>query len=258
MDRNIFDLSGKKAIVTGASSGLGVQFAHALAAFGADVALLARRVDRLEALTNQIEETYHVRSIALKCDVLSELEIESSVNAALKEFGQIDILVNNAGVASSCPAEELSLEEWNRVISTNLTGVFLMSKHVVAKSMKNTLKGSIINIASIAGFVSFEGMSIAAYGASKGGVVNLTRYLATEWGKYGIRVNAIAPGFFPSEMTQPLLDSPEMLAYIKSRTTLDRWGRDGELNGLLVYLASDASSYTTGQIIAVDGGWLAE
>lgn len=254
--RDLFDLKNKKAIVTGASSGLGVQFAKALAEYGADVALLARRFDRLQSLAQEIEKL-GVQALPIKCDVTSEQEVENAVKLVEEKFGKIDILVNNAGIVNSYPTEDLPLEEWNKVINTNLTGVFLVAKHV-ARVMKKHKSGSIINIASIAGFVSFEGMSVAAYGASKGGVVNLTRYLASEWGKYGIRVNAIAPGFFPSEMTQGLIDNPQILAYIQTRTALDRWGHEGELNGILIYLASDASSYTTGQIIAVDGGWLAE
>jgi gluconate 5-dehydrogenase len=253
---NIFDLTGKKAIVTGASSGLGVQFAKALARYGADVAILARRKDRLDKLAEEIRSMGR-KCIPIQCDVNIESQIQEAVKQVEQEFGKIDILVNNAGVVSAYPTEELPLEEWNRIIQTNLTGVFLMAKHV-AQVMKKHGSGSIINTSSIAGFVSFEGMSVAAYGASKGGVVNLTRYLASEWGKYGIRVNSIAPGFFPSEMTQAFVDDPNMLAYIKSRTALDRWGKEGELDGLLIYLASDASSYTTGQNIAVDGGWLAE
>lgn len=253
---NIFDLTGKKAIVTGASSGLGVQFAKALAGQGADVAILARRIDRLQTLAEEIN-AMGVKCLPIQCDVTVESQIEEAVNKVANEFGQIDILVNNAGVVGVGATEDLPLEEWNRVITTNLTGVFLVAKHV-ARKMKEKNTGSIINISSIAGFVSFEGISVAAYGASKGGVVNLTRNLASEWGKYGIRVNSIAPGFFPSEMTQPLVEDPNMLAYVKSRTALDRWGKEGELNGLLIYLASDAASYTTGQNIAVDGGWLAE
>lgn len=253
---NIFDLTGKKAIVTGASSGLGAQFAKALAGQGADVAILARRFERLQTLAEEIN-AMGVKCIPVQCDVTVESQVEEAVNKIAAEFGQIDILVNNAGVAGVGATEDLPLEEWNRIITTNLTGVFLVAKHV-ARKMKEKNVGSIINISSIAGFVSFEGMSVAAYGASKGGVVNLTRNLASEWGKYGIRVNSIAPGFFPSEMTQAFVEDPNMLAYVKSRTALDRWGKEGELNGLLIYLASDASSYTTGQNIAVDGGWLAE
>lgn len=253
---DLFHLTNKKAIVTGASSGLGVQFAKALARYGADVAILARRKERLEKLAEEIQSMGR-KCIPIQCDVTVESQIQQAVEQVEQEFGKIDILVNNAGVVSAYPTEDLPLDEWNRIIQTNLTGVFLMAKHV-AQVMKKHGTGFIINISSIAGFVSFEGMSVAAYGASKGGVVNLTRYLASEWGKYGIRVNSIAPGFFPSEMTQAFVDDPNMLAYIKSRTALDRWGKDGELDGLLIYLASDASSYTTGQNIAVDGGWLAE
>lgn len=254
---NLFDLKGKKAVVTGASSGLGVQFAKALASFGADVALLARRIERLEKLAKEITSTYGVKSIAIQCDVCDESQVELAMDKTSQELGDIHILVNNAGVVSLGATEEFPLSEWNRIINTNLTGVFLCAKHA-CRYMKKNNYGRIINISSVAGFVGFEGRYEAAYGASKGGVINLTRYLAVEWGRYGINVNCIAPGFFPSEMTQASLNDPNRLAYIKSRTALDRWGRDGELDGILIYFASDASSYTTGQTIAVDGGWLAE
>jgi gluconate 5-dehydrogenase len=254
--KNYFDLKGKSAIVTGASSGLGVQFAKALANQGADVAIVARRLDRLEALAQEIR-SMGVKCLAVQCDVTDETQVEAAVVKVEAEFGKIDILVNNAGVLTLGPAEDFSLEDWNKVITTNLTGAFLCAKHV-GKRMKARMYGKIINISSIAGFLGMEGLTTAAYSASKGGVVNLTRALSDEWGKYNIYVNSIAPGFFPSEMTVGMTDNPDMLAWIKSRTSLDRCGQDGELDGALIYFASDASSYTTGQIICVDGGWTAE
>lgn len=254
--QDIFNLKDKTALVTGASSGLGVQFAKALAGQGVNVVLVARRLERLQQVVKEVE-ALGVRALAVKADVMNEAEVEEAVDAAIREFGKIDILVNNAGYAATGPTEDFSIEEWNKVVGTNLTGVFLFAKHV-GKHMIKAQYGRIVNIASIAGFLGFEGMSTAAYAASKGGVVNLTRALADEWGKYNIHVNAIAPGFFPSEMTEAFVNDPGMNAYVQSRTSLDRWGRDGELNGALLYFASDASTYTTGQILPVDGGWTAE
>ncbi len=253
---DLFRLDGKTAVVTGASSGIGAQFAKALAGQGADVAVVARRLDRLEALAEEIR-ALGAKCLPIQCDVTVEEEVAKAVDAVMAEFGKIDILVNNAGVAETAPTESTTLESWNKVIGTNLTGVFLFSKHV-GKHMIEKKYGKIINTSSIAGFLGFEGMSTAAYSASKGAVVNFTRALADEWGKYNIYVNSIAPGFFPSEMTQAFVDNEGFQAYVKSRTSLDRWGKDGELDGALIYFASDASSYTTGQILAVDGGWTAE
>jgi gluconate 5-dehydrogenase len=253
---NIFDLTGKVAIVTGASSGLGKQFAIVLANYGANVVVAARRVEKLQEVSKEIE-ALGKQCLVCECDVTNEDSIIKTVNDTVAKFGKVDILVNNAGVAFSGATEDMKLEDWQKVINTNLTGVFLFSKNVI-KHMKKNNYGKIINIASIAGFVSFEGMAVSAYCASKGGVVNLTRSLSGELGGNGITVNAIAPGFFPSEMTQAFEKDPTMLKYVESRTSINRWGKDGELNGALLYFASDASSYTTGQILAVDGGWLAE
>ena len=252
---SIFDLSGKIAIVTGASSGLGYQFAKALSAAGATVAIAARREDKLESLKNEIESSGG-KCLVLKCDVANEDDIKNAVEKTINEFGKIDILINNAGTASQGNAEDMDLAEWNRVLSIDLTGIFLFAKYV-GKHMIENKYGKIVNTASIAGLVAFDTFATSAYSTAKGGVVNLTRALAAEWGKHNITVNAIAPGFFPSEMTQAFTEDPNMLAYVKSMTALNRWGKDGELNGAMIYLSSDTSSYTTGQIIAVDGGWTA-
>ena len=252
---SIFDLTGKTAIITGASSGLGIQFANALSEAGANVVIAARRMDKLQQVAEKIN-TAGGKCLPLICDVSKEEDIKNVIEKTIQEFGKIDILVNNAGTASTGNAENLELEEWNRVINIDLTAVFLFSKYT-AKHMIEKNYGKIISTASIAGFIGFDNFATSAYSAAKGGVVNLTRALATEWGKHNITVNAIAPGFFPSEMTQAFVDDQNMLAYIKSMTALDRWGKDGELNGALLYLASDASSYTTGQTICVDGGWTA-
>ncbi|MDK2821575.1 MAG: hypothetical protein PWP31_1540 [Clostridia bacterium] len=252
---NLFNLEGKVAIVTGASSGLGVQFAKALASQGADLVIVARRYERLVELCQSIKEMGR-KCLPVTCDVTKETDVTEVVKKALNEFGKIDILVNNAGVAGGDVAENLSEEDWNKVLNTNLKGVFLFAKHV-GKHMKERGYGKIINIASMFGAVGNMAIPALAYHASKGGVINLTRALAGEWAKYGINVNAIGPGFFESEMTQDIIHEENFLNFLKSRCPMQRLGKPGELNGILIYLASDASSYTNGQTIFVDGGWTA-
>ena len=249
---NLFNLSGKVALVTGASSGLGVQFAKALADYGADVIIIARRLEKLEKVSKEIE-TLGRRCLPIKCDVTKEDEVVAAIEKAIKEFGKIDILVNNAGVGAGTPAESLPLEEWKNVIDVNLNSVFLVAKEV-GKHMIENKYGRIINIASMYGIVANNALSVSPYHASKAGVVNLTRALAAEWAKYGITVNAIGPGFFESEMTDNALKDEQFLSYMKVTTPMRRYGKMGELDGIVVYLASDASSYTTGQTICVDGG----
>lgn len=252
---NLFSLSGKTAIVTGASSGLGHQFAKALGAMGADVVIAARRMEKLEKVAEEVRGL-GVKCTPIQCDVSKEEEIKNVVDKTISEYGKIDILVNNAGTASTGNAENIELAEWNRVLNIDLTAVFLFAKYA-GKHMIEKKYGKVINIASIAGIVGFDTFATSAYSSAKGGVVNLTRALAAEWGKHNITVNAIAPGFFPSEMTEKFVADPNMLAYVKSMTSMDRWGKDGELNGALIYLSSNASSYMTGQVMAVDGGWTA-
>ena len=249
---DIFDLSKKTVLITGGSSGLGVQFARALAYQGADIALLARREEKLQEVASEIEAMGHI-CLPIKCDVTKEDDVEQAVAKTFDHFGKIDVLINNAGVSSGTLAEDLSIDEWNKVINTNLTGVWLASKHVI-RYMKEKNNGRIINIASMWGAVGNTAVPVAPYHASKGGVINLTRALAAEWAKYGITVNAVGPGFFESEMTDDVLNNEQFLNYIKLSTPLGRIGRIGELNGIIIYLSSDASSYTTGQTIFVDGG----
>ncbi|TZE80264.1 SDR family NAD(P)-dependent oxidoreductase [Calorimonas adulescens] len=251
----LFDLTGKTAVVTGASSGLGVQFAKALASQGADVAVVARRYDRLTALCDEIRATGR-RALAIKCDVTREEDVKVAVSRVMDEFGRIDILVNNAGVAAGDGVESLSEEDWDKVLDTNLKSIYLFTKHVVPH-MKEKHYGRIINTASMWGVVGNAAMPVTAYHASKGGVVNLTRALAGELAQFNITVNAIGPGFFESEMTQDIICSEEFKNYLNSRCPMKRLGQPGELDGIVVYLASDASSYTTGQTICVDGGWTA-
>ncbi|MBE0466932.1 MAG: SDR family oxidoreductase [Candidatus Desulforudis sp.] len=252
---NLFDLTGKTALVTGASSGLGWQFAQVLAEYGADVAVAARRVDRLQQLAAEIWASGK-RCLPVQCDVADEDQVAAMVEKVVVEFGRLDILVNNAGVAILAPAQDLTLEDWSKSVAVNLTGVFLVAKHAGRQMIKQNY-GKIINTASMYGLVANTFFPASSYHATKAGVVNLTRSLAAEWGKYNITVNAIAPGFFPSEMTRDAFSMPEFQKYAKANSVLGRTGRDGELNGAVIYLASDASSYTTGVTIPVDGGWTA-
>jgi len=251
----MFDLSGRAAVVTGASSGLGVQFAKALARQGADVAVLARRVEKLEAVKQEIE-ALGVRCVAVKCDVLDNEAIRAAVATVKEAFGKIDILVNNAGVAAVAPAEAQSDEDWRRVIDTNLNAVYYMSREV-GKVMIENGYGRIINLGSIHSNVAMTGLPISGYCTAKGGVRMLTKDLAVEWAKYGVTVNAIGPSYFESEMTQDVIHDETFLGAIKAYCPMGRPGKPGELDGAVVYFASDAASFTTGQLLQIDGGWTA-
>jgi gluconate 5-dehydrogenase len=253
--KSLFNLKGKVAIVTGASSGLGVQFAKALARAGADIAILARRREKLEAVKAEIEKL-GVKCFAEPCDVLSVTDIQSSVKKIHAYFGRIDILVNNAGVATSAPSHKHSDDEWKRVIDTNLSSVFHFSREV-GNIMVEQKYGKIINLGSIHSRVAMPGMPLAAYSASKGGIFMLTKALAVEWAQYNITVNAIGPSYFESEMTNSAINNPQFLTAIKSLCPMGRLGEPGELDGALLYFASDASSFTTGQLLNIDGGWTA-
>jgi NAD(P)-dependent dehydrogenase (short-subunit alcohol dehydrogenase family) len=249
----LFDLSGKVAIVTGASSGLGVQFAKALAKQGADVAIVARRVEKLESVKEEIK-ALGVRCIALKCDVLNNDEIKEVVEHVIKEFGKIDILVNNAGIGLAEPAEVQSDETWEKMIGTNISSVYYFAREV-GKHMVEKQYGKIINIGSIHSTVAMAGSPISAYCTTKGGVLMMTKALANEWAKYNITVNAIGPAYFASEMTEQVVADEAFAQAVKAYCPMGRIGKEGELDGAVVYFASDASSYTTGQILTVDGGW---
>lgn len=243
--KNYFDLTGKYALVAGASSGIGTQYAKALASQGAAVAVAARRKERLEELKAEIEGMGGT-CIAVACDVSDEDSVKACVAEVEKAFGRIDILVNNAGINIINEFSEFSTEDWDKVVNINLRGQFIMSREV-CKLMKKQNYGKIINTASVGG------ASQIAYYASKGGVVNFTRALASELAPYHVTVNAIGPGVFDTEMTHDSLDG-DFAKYLEGRVPLGRWGKDGELDGALIYFASDASSYCTGQTLYVDGG----
>jgi gluconate 5-dehydrogenase len=253
---SVFDLSNKVAFITGASSGLGVQYAHALARQGANLVIAARRLDKLKNVAQEVEQEHGVEVLPVECDVTLEDQIKNAKKQALDKFGQIDILINNAGVARMAPSQEMERKDWDKVIEVNLTGVYLCSKHI-GQHMIERGYGKIINTASMYGRVGNTAMPAAAYHASKGGVVNLTRALAAEWAGHNITVNAIGPGFFESEMTEQVRDDEQFNQFLQAMCPMKRWGKEGELDGAVVYLASDASSYMTGQTLFVDGGWTA-
>ncbi|MDR2854943.1 MAG: SDR family oxidoreductase [Methanomicrobiales archaeon] len=251
--KNLFDLTGKVALVTGASSGLGVQFAKALANQGANIAIIARRIDKLELVKKEIEKI-GAPCFTVECDVSKTDEIVSMVAEVKKHYGKIDILVNNAGVGKVFPAETQTDEEWRSVIDINLNSVYYVAREV-GKVMIEQQYGKIINLGSLHSSVAMAGSPITAYCASKGAVEMLTKALANEWAKHNITVNAIGPAYFPSEMTNEVIGSDEFKAAVAIYCPMGRVGREGELDGALIYFASDASSYTTGQLLSVDGGW---
>lgn len=247
--RDLFDLTDRVVIVTGASSGLGNQFARALHRAGATTVAVARRKDRLDALA---EECPGMDVQAL--DVSDDEGCTRFVEGVLARHGRVDGLVNNAGVGQPTPAISEDLAAFRRVMDVNLTAVFHLAR-LVAPTMIEARRGSIVNIASIYGLGSTYPVGDASYTASKGAVVNLTRDLAGQWGKYGVRVNAIAPGFFRSELAEELFTNQKAHDRLTLATPMRRTGEPGELDGALIYLLSDASSFVTGQTIAVDGGW---
>lgn len=247
----LFDLTGKTAIVTGGSRGIGKEMAQALAEGGANLMLCARRAEWLEETVREFEEKGF--NVAGKpCDVAKPAEVQAVVDETISKFGSVDILINNAGISWGAMPEDMPLEQWQKVLNVNLTGCFVFAQ-AVGREMLKQKSGSIINIASIAGITSSaNGPFYAGYVASKAGLIGLTRELAASWGRQGIRVNAIAPGFFHSRLADAVIDIYERS--IQENNVIPRIGCEGELKGVTVFLASDASSYITGQTIAVDGG----
>ena len=249
--RELFDLTEKVAIVTGGSRGLGLEMAEALAEAGAKLMLCARRENWL---TPALEE-FRARGFeaeGMLCDVAVPEQVQAVTAATVEKFGRVDILINNAGISWGQMPEDMPLEKWQQVIDVNLTGCFLFAQSAGREMLKQE-SGSIINIASISGMTSSaNGPFYAGYAASKAGLIGLTRELAASWGRKGVRVNAIAPGFFHSRLADAVIDIYE--SSIRENNPIPRIGNEGELKGAVVFLASDASSYVTGQTIVVDGG----
>lgn len=250
--KEIFDLTGKVALVTGGSRGLGKEMAEGLAEAGASLMLVARREQWLTPTIEEFRERGFKCEGAL-CDVANPDQVQAVVDKTLEIYGQIDILVNNAGVTWGEPAEDMSVEKWRMVLEINLTGAFLFSQRAGREMLKRR-SGNIINVASVAGIIGQmeTGQHIVGYVAAKGGLIAMTREFAAKWAKRGIRVNCIAPGFFPSRMTEKVLEHAQ--AQIEAQAPMGRVGREGELKGVAVFLASPASGYITGQTIVVDGG----
>jgi len=248
---DIFDLTGKTAIVTGTSRGLGQYFARALAKAGADLVITSRELASLTEFRKEIEALGR-KALPVRLDVLSQEDIENMVQTAIKEYGKIDILVNNAGLNIRRPSTEVSREDWDTILDTNLKGSFFCSQALGREMIKRNY-GKIINIGSCTCVFGMEG--IAAYTASRGAILPITRSLAAEWGKFGITVNVLAPGWFKTAQNAALYKNKEWLKYITERIPLNRPGRPNDLDGAVVFLASDASQYITGQMIMVDGGF---
>jgi gluconate 5-dehydrogenase len=251
--KQLLDLGGRTAIVTGGSRGLGLQIAEALGEMGARLALTARKQDELdEAVAHLKKQGIEARPYV--CDLGKRELVAPLVDHVLADFGKVDILVNNAGATWGAPAEDHPLEAWDKLVNLNLTGTFLISQRVAKKSMIPAKWGRIVNVASVAGLMASDPAVVrtVAYNATKHGVVGLTRQCAAEWGEHGITVNAICPGFFPSKMTRATLDSTGEM--VRKMTPTRRLGGPEDLKGLAVLLASEASRHITGQAIAVDGG----
>ncbi|MBN1360065.1 MAG: glucose 1-dehydrogenase [Sedimentisphaerales bacterium] len=250
MDR-LFDLSGKVAIVTGASRGLGQYFGRALARAGADLVITSRDVSRLAEFQREIEALGR-KALPVKLDVLKQDQIESMVAGAVREYGRIDILINNAGLNIRGTAADITWDDWDTVLDTNLKGSFFVAQAVAQEMMKRGC-GRIINIGSCTCVFGMEG--IGPYNASRAGILGLTRSLAAEWGRYGITANVLAPGWFKTAQNQVLYENAKWVEYITDRIPLGRPGKPDDLDGAVIFLASDASAYMTGQILLVDGGF---
>jgi len=252
--KNYFDLTGQVAVVTGASTGLGLQMAKAFASQGANLVLLARRQNLLDENAAKIEAEYGVKCLACACDITDTEQVKAAAKATMDKFGRVDILVNNAGTGAVGPAEEITDEQFAHEMNIDMFGSFKCAREF-GKEMIKANYGRIINIASMYGLVGNMIVGSAPYHAAKGGVVNMTRALAAEWGKYGITVNSICPGYFYTDLTTETLDSDYFQSIAKANIPLQRYGKEGELDSCALFLASPASTYVNGQNIAVDGGY---
>ena len=252
---NYFDLKDNVAIVTGCSTGLGVQMAKALANQGCNVVALARRQNLVEEVANDLKKEFGVQAVGVTCDITSTEQVTESVKKVMDEFGRIDILINNAGTGAVAPAEDITDDQFYNELNIDLFGAFRMAREVAKVAMIPKKYGRIINIASMYGLVGNKVAPCSPYHAAKGGVVNMTRGLASEWGKYNITVNAICPGYFYSPLTKETLDSDFFQANAKTMIPLERYGNEGELDTTAIFLSSPMSTYVTGVCLAVDGGY---
>ncbi len=255
--QEIFSLRGHIGLVTGASSGLGVECAKALAIAGADVVIAARRGDRLEAIAAEMRKEYGVRVLPIAADITAESDQEQIISRTVAELGEIDILINNAGVAPTGRAERISRELWESALALNLTAPMFLSQKIAARLIERGKPGRIINLTSVLGQRASAVYRLSPYTATKAALANLTRQLAVEWAGYGINVNAISPGWIPTEATEAGIAKPKNREKMESLTPLGRLGLPEEVRGAVIFLASKAGNYVTGSVLSVDGGYTA-